>query len=267
MLEKRTGENVVSSVKVMPQGVKVVLSSGEKVILSLDTYTEFHLYVGKQLEPAEYQKILEYAGHDDCYVSALRYVGRDMYSKEEIARKLLAQGYAYSTVSEVINRLEEQKLIDDVAFARTYADDVGDLRLIGSQRIIYDLRSKGIDESILSSLPFPKEKEMEKAVRLATSLDRRYYRTPYAKRVLKINSILLNRGFDGTIAHEAAAQATSASDPGVERVELEKAYHLAEMKFSRKFTGYELKQRIYAALIRKGFPHDEVKEIMEELQS
>ena len=268
MSEKRIGEPItVTTIKARKDGVKVVLSNGEKLVLSPDAYTEFRLYEGKELSSDELKRVMAYASQDDAYDLAIRYLSKESYCRNELLKKLVSKGYEYPVVLPVLKRLEESGLIDDEAYAKTFAEDVCELRLIGANRIYYELRVKGISEDIIAKLSFPKEKELEKANRYAASLDRRYYRTPYAKKKLKIHAALLARGFNDTVAYEASQSACSQSDPTVERVEIEKAYHLAEAKYSRKYDGYELRQHIYAALIRKGFPHDEVKARMEEMQS
>lgn len=263
--EKRTGEPLtVVSVKVKGREAKVSLSSGDKLVLSVDSFTEFHLYQGKELGEAELRRINELSRQDQSYDLAIKWLSHDSYSSAEIQRKLLAKGFDPSIVKAVVARLTELGLLDDARFARTYAEDVGDLRLLGHNHIIYDLRVKGIDEEILRSLSFPKEKELDKAKRYASVLDRRYYRAPYAKRLLKINRALMERGFDEAVAHEAAKEMASAPNPEIERGELEKSFGLAHAKYAKKYSGYELSRHIYASLVRKGFGYEEVKAILEE---
>lgn len=265
MSERRTGESVtVESVKAKKNGVHVVLSNGEKLTLSVDSFTEFHLYMGKELQDEELASIMEFANQDKAYDTALRYLGRDAYSSMELQRKLLAKDFEYRQVRSVIDRLEDSGLLNDEQFAHTFAEDVAGLRLIGRNRILYELREKGIGEDVLKTLSFPSEVELEKACAYATSLDKRYYRTPRARKSFKIHSALLTRGFDEEIAHEAVNRCITATDPGVEKSELDKALVLAKAKYSRKYEGYELRTHMYAYLIRKGFPHDEVQAILEE---
>lgn len=265
MSEKRTGEMItVESVKAKKTGVSVDLSNGEKLVLSVDSFTEFHLYAGKELTPEEITKIMMFANQDKAYDAALHLLSRDSYSSMEIQRKLLAKGYEYPVVRQVIERLFESGLLNDEHFAQTFAEDVAGLRLIGYNRIVYELRAKGISEDIIKGLSFPREEELKKACAYATTLDKRYYRTPKPRRILKINAALLSRGFDEEVAHQAATSCITATDPKVEKVELDKAYSLAKAKYSRKYQGYELRTRIYAYLVRKGFPYDEIQAIMEE---
>lgn len=265
MSEKRTGEPLsISSVSVKAKEARILLSNGEKLVLSVDSFTDFHLYAGRELDEKELAKIRKYASQDAAYSTAIKYLGHDSYSSMEMLRKLIAKGYNPSIVGSVVNRLTKSGLIDDLHYAQTYAYDVGDLRLLGHNRIVYDLRVKGIAEDILSELSFPREKELDKACRYAEMLDRRYNRTPNERRVLKVNHALMERGFDEAVAHEAASKCVSSANPEIERFELEKAYALAEIKYSRKYEGYELARRIYGYLVRKGFNYEQAKSIVEE---
>lgn len=265
MSAKRTGEPLsVASVKAKEKEVRIVLSNGDKYSLTVDSFTDLCLYVGKILTDEEIAALKGYADQDEAYDKALRYLSHESYSCAEIRRKLDAKGFEPEVIRGVVERLVQIGLLDDAHYARTYAMDVADLRLLGRGRIQFELRRKGISDEIIASLEFPREAELDKALRLGALLDRRYSRTPYGKRVLKMKETLRSRGFDDEIAEEAAKQCASRPDPSVEKDELEKAFNLAYAKYSRKYEGYDLKQHILAALARKGFPYDEVQSILKE---
>lgn len=254
----------VLAVKAKKDGVRIYLSDGEKITMSPESYTDFHLYENKELSAEEQKKIQSYVDQDEAYRRALRYLGRELYSSMELWRKLVAKGYEEQTVNAVIRRLKEAKLLDDEHFAKVFAEDIAQLRGIGRNRILYELRIKGVDDRILSSLAFSEEVERKNAVRVGEVLNRRYIKTPHNKRLRKINHALIERGFDESIAHEAAARVITPDDPEVEMAELEKCFRLAKIKYERKYEGYDLRNHIYAYLIRKGFPYDEVKDYLEE---
>ena len=266
MSERRIGESTIAveAVKAKKDGVRVYLSSGEKLIMSPDSFTEFHLYEGKELSPEEEKKIRSYIDQDEAYQRAMRYLGRELYASMELRRKLLDKGYDSKAVNQVIHRLEEARLLDDEHYARVFAEDVAELRGIGHNRVMYELRSKGVSDAILSSLSFSLEKEKERAMLIGESLNRRHAKTPQAKRRLKIYRALLDKGFDETVAHEVASTSATPDDPDVEMAELERHFNLALIKYERKYQGYDLRNHIYAYLIRKGFPYDDVKQYLEE---
>lgn len=266
MSTKRTGEEVLTvvSVKAKKDGVRVYLSNGDKLVMSVDSFTEFHLYENKELTAKEQKKIQSYVDQDEAYRYAMRYLGRDLYSCMELRRKLIAKDFEPKNVDRVIGRLKDAKLLDDAHYAKVYAEDVAELRGIGHNRVMYELRVKGVSDEVLSSLTFSREKEKELATNIGEALNRRYVKTPQRKRQLKINRTLLERGFDESLAHEVASLVTTPDDPEVEMAELEKAFMLANIKYERKYEGYDLRNHIYAYLIRKGFPYEDVKHYLEE---
>lgn len=265
MSEKRTGEAIIiESIKTKENGVIVSLSDGDKYYLSVDSFLDFRFSEGQALSSGQKEALVRSSSRSQAFEYALKLLSKESYSSKEIQRKMLAKGFEPNVVKETIARLEEIKMLDDVHYATTYAEDVGDLRLLGKNRIIFDLRTKGISERIIESLPFVKERELDKASRHAAKLNRRYAKVPYRKKVMKINRSLLERGFDGDIAMEAALAQATRIDDTAESAELEKYFALAEAKYRKKYSGRDLYQHIYAYLIRKGFDYEQVKALLEE---
>lgn len=93
--------------------------------------------------------------HDDrrvaprpIYDQALRLLEFRARSVAELRRKLLRKGGSSHEVDVVIERLREQKLLDDVSFAREFARS----KVVGSgssrHRVVQELRRKGVAPSI-----------------------------------------------------------------------------------------------------------------------
>lgn len=254
----------LESIKAKNDVFTLSFANGEKLEIGIDTFTEFRLYAGKDLSLDEYDRLLSFARQDEAYRLALKRLGHDLYTKYEMREYLLSKGQDHEVVERVVNRLVESDLINDSRYAKTFADDVADLRLLGKNQIVFLLRSKGISSSILEKLDFPKEKELDKAIRFARVADKKYQRTPKAKRVQKLAFALLRRGFDDSIAFEAAESCATPDDPTLLQGELEKALRLAITKYQRKYRGYELRQRVFANLARRGYDYDDIKRACEE---
>ena len=239
-------------------------ANGDKIEIGMDTFTEFRLYAGKNLTLDEYDRLLSFARQDEAYRLALKRLSHDLYTKREMREYLFAKGQDPDVVEKVVNRLIESGLINDERYAKTFAEDVADLRLLGRNQIIFTLRGKGIAPSILDKLEFPREKELNKAIRFARVADKKYQRTPKAKRVQKVAYALLRRGFDDSVAFEAAEQCAAPDDPEMVQNELDRALQLAIAKYSRKYKGYELRQHVFAYLARRGYEYDDIKQACEE---
>lgn len=258
--EKRTGDTVVS-IRYRKSGVEVSFASGNKLLLSAATFTEFRVYEGKELTEEELSALLKATYEDTYYSQALRWLTKRVLTEAEISAKLLNKELDQDTVYSIVKRLKDQKLIDDEAYARTYAKDIGAFRYYGKKKILQELRQKGIPEDVLKTLKFKEEAEREKAFRYASLLNSKFI-SPSEKKKQKAYAALLQRGFDEMVAHEAVESCVVPPEKEVETRLLDRHYRLARAKYARKYGGYELNQRIYASLRKKGFRHEDIKAIM-----
>ena len=266
MSAKSTGKTI-KTVSTKKKGIQVEFEDGEKLLLSEDVFTEFHLYDGKELSESELRKLKELAGQDVYYAYALKLLSKDMYSCHQVKEKVLAKGAEPELASKIVSRLRKAGLLDDERFARTFASDVGDLRLYGRNKIVYELKVKGVPYSIITDLSFPEEEELDKAKRYGKMVDARSGKTPYEQKKFKIVKALLNRGYDLRIAEEAAESSATKIDPKDEEMALSRQFDLARSKYSRKYFGYELKEHIRAYLIRRGFAFERIQEKLQEIDN
>lgn len=265
MSTKRNGnERKIEKVSMKKEIVTIVFDDGEKIELNENSFTEFRLYVGKIIEASEFRRLKDYEHQDVYYNLALRKLSRDSHSVHEIRQKLFEKGADEETVKKITTRLKQQGLLNDELYAKTFAEDVADLRCLGKNRIIYSLHSKGIPQTIIDDLEFDREKELEKAIRLATVLDKKYSRVPMANKAFKILKGLMEKGFEEEVAQEAALKAITPNDKDDEMMRLSRLYDAAYLRYSRKYEGYDLDRRVFAYLANKGYSYDQVKEMMDK---
>lgn len=268
MSARKSGETLtIVAIKAKGGNYAISFSNGDKLELGVDTFTEFRLYVDKRLDWDEYERLLSYGKMEEAYRLALKRLGRDSYSKREIKDYLLGKGEDPEIVEKVLDRLVGADLLNDERYAATFAEDVADLRLYGKNQVLFLLRQKGISPKIIERLSFPREKELDKATRYAKAADARYRRTPKGKRVYKIASALIRRGFEEGVAFEAASASATSDDPKEMKADLTKAMELAIAKYSRKYDGYDLRQHVYAYLTRRGYEYDDIRDAYEEMNS
>lgn len=265
MSAKRSGESItILSIKGKDNIFTVAFEDGEKIEVSMDTFTDFHLYVGKRMPLDEFDRLMALVRQEEAYRLALKRLGHDIYSKYEMRAYLLGKGQDPRVIDEVINRLIDADLINDDRYATTFAEDVADLRLLGKNQVLFALHSKGIPSSILDKLSFPREKELEKAIRYAPLAEKRFRRTPKRRRMMKVIQALMRRGYDESVAVEAAESCAMPDDPAMMQSQLEKTLSLAITKYSRKYQGFELRQHVFAYLARRGYDYDDIKQACEE---
>lgn len=265
MPKGKNGETmIISEIRAKKKGVEVLFQEGDPLFLSPDSFTDFRLFVGKEITPNEYSKLRRYAELDHYFSYALRLLSLRPYSFATMGKKLKEKGADDSSRHDILSRLKKAGLLDDEAYARNYVENAGEISFKGKQRILYELREDGISESILGKLSFPRKKELEKALVLGETLNRRYDHFPYAKKAAKMKQSLREKGFESEIIEETISRVLTEPDHKQIKKTLLLDYEKASLHYGRKYKGYGKKTRIYANLIGKGYDYDEVKAILEE---
>lgn len=92
---------------------------------------------------------------------ALRALAQRDHSRSELARKLEGHG-TDEEIASLLADLEHQGLLSDVRFAESFV--ASRARRFGSARLRFDLRRKGVDESLIEQTTrFDRESEMTRA--------------------------------------------------------------------------------------------------------
>ncbi|MCQ2741846.1 MAG: RecX family transcriptional regulator [Bacilli bacterium] len=263
MPKRKIGEDRVSKITYKKGQVVVSFDEHKKVTMSENSFTDFALYVGKEMSSNEMGKIIDSVSIDKLMNYALKLVSKDLYSEHDIRLKLIDKGADQPTIKKIIAKLKEYKFIDDVTFAKGYANELADLRHYGKKRVIYNLEFHGIPEHIIEELEFSEERELERAKAYCQILDRKYGKTANNAKRQKAIKACMERGFSHHISAEAAETLTP-TDTDTEKKELKKAYEACKAKYSKKYEGYDLTRRIYAYLGQKGYRYEDVRELIEE---
>ncbi len=134
-----------------------------------------------------------------------RYIDRREHSVEEVRRHLDARGVPPPTIEEVLRLLGEQAQLDDVRFARLFAEDKRELEGWGAERIRRGLIGRGIAREIAEAAlaGADADSELDRAVAL---LHRRC-RTPPGDRRERERALgmLLRKGYESELALDALA--------------------------------------------------------------
>ena len=140
-------------------------------------------------------------------IRALRFLAQREHSRRELERKLSSQ--ANTRLSEevinVLDKLERQGFLSE----KRAAEQIARIRRtrFGSQRIIHELKTKGIDDHLIGDiLPVLKETELETAL----NIWRKKFAQPPATREERAKQIrfMMNRGFSMETIQHVLSQAT-----------------------------------------------------------
>lgn len=263
MSGKQIGKTV-KEIKRKPSTVVVILSDGTKLKLSHSSYTEFRLYEGKELSEEELSSLLSSEKEGEFYDYALRLLGKENYTVSSLRNKLLGKGADEKQTSSIIARLENEDLLNDERYARIYVEDIAFLRLIGKNKVLAELKYKGIKGDILLSLAFPEEKELEKAVSAASILNKKYAKAANGAKKDKAIRSLIARGFSYEIAYKAIEDTLTPNDEETEKNGLLRDFELAYARYSRKYEGKKNYEAILKYLLRKGYGYEDIIALINE---
>jgi regulatory protein len=120
---------------------------------------------------------------------ALRHLARREHSRAELARKLAPRAESPEALEQLLDALAAKKQLSDERYAEARAHQLA--RKYGAARIRHDLRSKGVDETIVARASAADERERAAAI-LA-----RKYRTPASTPMERARRMrfLQSRGF------------------------------------------------------------------------
>jgi regulatory protein len=135
--------------------------------------------------------------------AALKLLERTRRTRSDLTRRLREKGYAAATVEQVMGRLAEVGLVDDVEYARAFLETRLNRRTTGRRRLEQDLRSRGISaDDIVAARARLEEREGREdetagARRVIAQAARRYAKLDPRTRRQRLYALLVRRGFDG----------------------------------------------------------------------
>lgn len=139
-------------------------------------------------------------------IRALRYLAQREYSRQELEQKLAihARSSSQEALSSVLDKLEQngflsaERVVEQIIRTRRSR--------FGSQRIVHELKEKGIDEHLIHSvLPSLKETELETAFKI---WQKKFGKIPETREERgKQMRFMMSRGFSMEVIQQVLSQA------------------------------------------------------------
>lgn len=175
-----------------------------------------HLRKGQELSEAEIAELR----HKDTIVKAADNIANLLsyrpQSTQEIRQKLGKKGYEEVVIEAAIERMTRMGYLDDRSFARFWIESRSRSKPLGKQALSYELRQKGIADSLLRELLDELVDESDAAYQAAEGRVRRMQGSSQREFKQKIGAFLQRRGFRYDAANQALnrlIEELSESDP------------------------------------------------------
>ena len=157
------------------------------------------LDVGHELDDEEIISLQAKDEEEVAYQRALKFISYRIRTEDEIRRNLTKHSIRSEVISDVLNRLRRNGLVDDIQFANSWVENRNEFRPRAHRILTYELRKKGIsDEVILQSLDSTTSDE-ELAFKAAQNQFHKYEEFEWSDFRRKLSGFLARRGFSYTI--------------------------------------------------------------------
>lgn len=126
-------------------------AKGDELEFSIheELVVEYRLVVDKTLDEATFDQLQKDLGYGSAYAYAIAVLSRRMYTQKEIREKLLTREVEVDVIEEVIKKLLELDLLDDSRYAKIYIETQIEAAKKSKERILMDLRQKGVSRHIV----------------------------------------------------------------------------------------------------------------------
>lgn len=231
------------------------LDDGNTLQLYEEVILKYELLLKKKIDSKDIPEVEEYNIEWDVYYTALKSLKSRFRSSYELRRLLLDKSYPIELVDKAIQKLEDQKYLDDRSFTKGYINNQIITSSRGPNRIIKDLVTKGIDKNIIyDEIGVFDEEIQEEKINKIIKISIKSNRTRGGM-VLKnkIVNDLINNGYSYDIIQKVINNYEFGNDSLLAKKEYDKLYK----KLSRKYSGSELAYKIKEKLYQKGLSYED----------
>ncbi|OMD34747.1 regulatory protein RecX [Paenibacillus odorifer] len=168
-----------------------------------DVMIKYRMITGNSFMKADLLEIVVADERQRAYVEGLRYLERKPRTAMEMTRRLRQKEIGETIIAEVVQRLQEERLLDDPLYAKQWAEQRIANQRKGKMWIRQELREKGIDKTLISEAleNITPEQELESA--LETGRKKwNLIRGEASDKRRKTGSFLMRRGFSGDMVRQ-----------------------------------------------------------------
>ncbi|MCM3745937.1 RecX family transcriptional regulator [Paenibacillus pasadenensis] len=192
----------------------IYLDGQEEAELSLheDILIKYRLLKGSMIEPNEMKAIAAENSRYRAYASAVFYAGFKMRTSKEMTAYLKRKEFEEAEIRYAIERLQQERIIDDSDYARMFAAQR--LRSSGKGRMLIrqELERRGIHKETAGSTVQGLSEDEERSAALKVAEKKwRSLKGEDRERRMKLTGFLLRRGFPGGLVRDIVRQVSESA--------------------------------------------------------
>ena len=258
-------EEIISRISREKQGYCVELQSGDSFSVSEDALVKFRLLKGMTVERETLEAAVRASQVDGGYQLALNYLSYQLRSQQEMETYLRGKEILPEWLPQIIQRLKELQLIDDLVYAESDVRTQARLSDKGPQVIRQQLKKRGISEELIEQalVHYPADDQLEVAIATATKALRKYARSSHQEQLQKVRQFLMTKGFAGDIITAAMAELQVEKDEDEELTALREQGERLWRRHQR-LDQRKRREKVSQGLYRKGFSFDLINAFISE---
>jgi len=198
------------------QRANVYLDDRYAFSLSLQVLAQAGLHEGDALSPQQVDSLRQADVRHQAHQATLRLLAYRPRSEAEIRQRLARRGLQSQVIQETIDRLREQGLLNDAAFARFWVEVRDQSSPRGHRLLWQELSAKGIEREIARQA-IATVTEEDAALRAAQKKARHLQGQDYPVFRRRLGDFLLRRGFPYPTVHATVERLWREGQQGSER--------------------------------------------------
>jgi regulatory protein len=174
-----------------------------KFAISVDTEVAVNkrLKIGQELSDDQIKGLTEDVSLARCLNAAYRFLSYRPRSEAEMKDRLHRRGFENSQIEIVINKLKEQHLLDDTAFAQFWKENRDAFRPRSQRMTRMELKRKGVADEIIKEVT-DDSNDMDSAYQAALKKAQRLSREDHEVFCRRLADYLKRRGFGYTVINQ-----------------------------------------------------------------
>lgn len=235
--------------------------------ISVDTFVRHNLYKGMEISTQDLEKIIAEDRIQEAYSAALHYLTYRKRSEKEVREYLLKKEFPSHDIDVTIQRLKNDRYVDDRDFAESYILTAMNTTDKGVEVIRRELETKGIDARIISEKLqiYTDELQIEKAILLAEKYIQRKKQSSLKQLEIQVKDMLRRKGYPFSIIAKAVEPIFREMDGDREQEAIQEQGRKAWKKY-RHLPEQERELKVKRYLYRKGFSLDLINDFIHQLQ-
>ncbi len=251
---------IIKFVKQKDNRYKIKFLDNEDIVFYDDLIIKYNLLTHKEIDEEELEKLVEENKYLEAYYRSIKYINKKIRTEKEIKNYLYKLFDDSKIVKETIKRLKEDNYINEEFYIKAYINDKIHLTNDGPYKIKRNLSDLGFDKEMIDDYLNKIDDSIfyDKLVKLVEKRVKLNHHYNASKLREKICYDLSNLGYEKSVIIDVVIEQEIETPDNL----IQKEYLKIKRKYEKKYSGYELRERVISALVTKGFNYGEAKEVV-----